>query len=210
MFSTPFDPLTAEHLFLSFWICQCLCHAYNSDFHLAPTDMTLWLAHQQLLGSYITSLDNTSVFGLDDIQHVLLQHSSLDHPLATLVVTVALEHISEFDDHPPPLHLWLHDLHHIAALQLLDGVGMPINVQLSLYSHVCTALDAFEADLHDVNMAQLPHHLQHAGMMEEERSLRCFTCCQLMKLQNWPKWDKAFDAQLDAHLKAGCIGAPVP
>ena len=205
----PFDSLAAEPLFLSFWICQRLHHAYISDFHLAPTDMTLQLACRQMLGSYVISIDNISVFGLDDIQHVLLQHSSLDHPPATLVVTVALECTSEFDDHPPPLHLQLHDLHHIAALQLLDGVGMPINVQLSLYSHVCTALDAFEADLHDVNMVQLVH-LQHAGMTEEERSLRHFTCHQLMKLQNWPEWDKAFDAQLDAHLKAGCIGAPVP
>jgi len=31
-----------------------------------------------------------------------------------------------------------------------------------------------------------------------------------MKLQNWPDWDKAFNAQLDAYLKAGCIGTPVP
>jgi len=47
-------------------------------------------------------------------------------------------------------------------------------------------------------------------MTEEERSLKRFTCCQLMRLWNWPEWDKAFDAQLDAHLKAGCIGTPVP
>jgi len=29
-----------------------------------------------------------------------------------------------------------------------------------------------------------------------------------MKLQNWPDWDNAFNAQLDAYLKAGCIGTP--
>jgi len=103
--------------------------------------MTLWSARHQLLGSYVTSIDNVLVFGLDDIQHVLLQHSSLDHPPATLVVTVALEHTSKFDNCPPPLHLWLHDLCHITALQLLDGVGMPINDQQSLHTHLCTALD---------------------------------------------------------------------
>jgi len=87
---------------------------------------------------------------------------------------------------------------------------MPIDAQLPLLGHLHTALNAFKADLHDIDMVQLVHHLQHAGMMEEERSLKRFTHHQLMKLQNWPKWDKAFDAQLDAHLKAGCIGTPVP
>jgi len=72
--------------------------------------MTLWLARRQLLGSYVTSIDSKSVFGLDDIQRVLLQYSSLDHPPATLIVTVAPERASDFDDRPPPLHLWLHDL----------------------------------------------------------------------------------------------------
>jgi len=43
-FSMPFDPLAAKTLFLSFWICQRLRCAYISDFHLAPTDMTLWSA----------------------------------------------------------------------------------------------------------------------------------------------------------------------
>ncbi len=47
-------------------------------------------------------------------------------------------------------------------------------------------------------------------MTEEERSLKRFTHRQLMRFRNWPEWDKAFDAQLDAHLKAGCIGTPVP
>jgi len=88
-----------------------------------------------------------------------------------LVVTVAPECTSKFDDCPPPLHLRLHDICHIAALQLLDGVGMPINDQQSLHSHLHTALDAFEVDLYDVDMAQLVHRLQHSGMMEEERSL---------------------------------------
>ncbi len=87
-----------------------------------------------------------------------------------MVVTVAPECTSDFDNHPPPLHHWLHNLHHIAALQLLDRVGMAINAQLSLPGHLHTALNAFEANLHDINMAQLVHHLQHAGMTEEERS----------------------------------------
>jgi len=202
--------MAAESLFLSFRLCQRLRHVYISDFHLAPTGLTLQSARWQLLGSYVISIDHTSIFGLDDIQHLLLQYSSQDHPPTTLVVTVAPEHASDFDNRPPPLHLCLHDLCHIAALQLLDRVGMLIDAQLSLPGHLCAALDAFKADLHDIDMAQLVHRLQHAGMTEEERSLKHFTRHQLMRLQNWLKWDKAFDAQLDVHLKAGCIGTPVP
>jgi len=58
-------------------------------------------------------------------------------------------------------------------------------------------------------MAQLVDCLQHAELTEEERLLKCFTHQQLMKLQNWPDWDHAFDAQLDVHFKAGCIGRPI-
>jgi len=46
-------------------------------------------------------------------------------------------------------------------------------------------------------------------MTDEEHLLKRFTHCQLKCLKNWPEWDGAFDAQLDAHCKAGCIGIPV-
>jgi len=85
-FSMPFDPLAAEPISLSFCICQCLHHAYISDFHLAPTGFTLHSAHWQLLGSYVVSINNASVFRLNDIQHILLQHSTLDHPPTTLLM----------------------------------------------------------------------------------------------------------------------------
>jgi len=206
----PFDPMAAESLFLSFRLCQRLRRVYISDFHLAPTGLTLRSARRQLLGSYVISIDDTPIFGIDDIQRLLLRYSSQDHPPATLLVTVAPERASDFDDRPPPLHLRLHDLRHIAALQSLDGVGMPINVEPSSSGHLRTVLNAFKADLHGINMVQFVHRLQHAGMTEEERSLKRFTRRQLMRLRNWPEWDKAFDAQLDAHLKVGCIGTPVP
>ena len=47
-------------------------------------------------------------------------------------------------------------------------------------------------------------------MTPEERNLNRFTRRNLQKLSNWPSWDEAFDAQLDAHCKAGTIGHPVP
>jgi len=58
-------------------------------------------------------------------------------------------------------------------------------------------------------MAHLVHHLQNSDMTNEEHLLKCFTCQQLKCLRNWPDCDNAFDAQLNAHGKAGCIGVPV-
>jgi len=60
-----------------------------------------------------------------------------------------------------------------------------------------------------VVMAHLVHHLQNSDMTNEEHLLKCFTCQQLKCLRNWPDCDNAFDAQLNAHCKAGCIGIPV-
>jgi hypothetical protein len=36
-------------------------------------------------------------------------------------------------------------------------------------------------------------------MTPEEQRLKKFTRANLMRLPNWSKWDKAFDAQLDNH-----------
>jgi hypothetical protein len=47
-------------------------------------------------------------------------------------------------------------------------------------------------------------------MTPEERELKSFTRRNLQRLPNWPDWDAAFDAQLDAHLAAGALGLPVP
>jgi hypothetical protein len=47
-------------------------------------------------------------------------------------------------------------------------------------------------------------------MTPEERALPKLTRHRLKKLSNWSDWDKAFDAQLDAHLRDGAIGDPVP
>jgi len=156
-FSMPFDPMAAESLFLSFRLCQRLRRVYISDFHLAPTELTLRSARRQLLGSYVISIDDTPIFRIDDIQRLLLRYSSQDHPPATLLVTVAPERASDFDDRPPPLHLRLHDLRHIAALQSLDGVGTPIDVEPSSSGHLRMVLNAFKADLHDIDMAQFVH-----------------------------------------------------
>jgi len=85
-----------------------------------------------------------------------------------LIVTVAPECTSNFDDQPPPLHLRLHDLHHIAALQSLDKVGIPVDAQVSSNLKI-VLFDTFKADLHDIDMAQLVHCLQHAGMTEQKK-----------------------------------------
>ena len=52
--------------------------------------------------------------------------------------------------------------------------------------------------------------LQNKHMTEEEKKLTSFTRKNLMRLANWPDWQKADDKQLDAHYDAGAIGKAVP
>jgi hypothetical protein len=73
-----------------------------------------------------------------------------------------------------------------------------------------SALDAFASDMSEVEMSGVIHRLQTADMTPEERDLRRMTRRNLQRLPNWPEWDAAFDAQLDAHVAAGTFGAPVP
>jgi len=136
---------------------------------------TLCSARHQLIGSYVVSINNTPIFSLDDIHHVLLQYSSSDHSPTTLEAMVAPECASNFDDQSQPLHLCLHDVCHIAALQSLDGEGMPVTAQISSSNTPWTTIDTFKAGLSNIDMTRLVHHLQHAGMIEEERLLKHFT-----------------------------------
>jgi hypothetical protein len=62
----------------------------------------------------------------------------------------------------------------------------------------------------DQDLNALLHRLQTDCMPDEERKLTHFTRRNLKKLSNWPEWDAAFDAQLDAHYAAGALGLPVP
>ncbi len=139
---------------------------YVSDFHLVPSGFTLCLAQCQLIGSYVVSINNTPIYSLDDIHCALLQHSSLDHSPTTLEVPKCA---SSFDDwSQESLHLHLHDVCHIAALQSLDREGMPVNAQILPSNTLWTTIDIFKAGLFNINMAQFVHCQKHAGMMEEE------------------------------------------
>jgi hypothetical protein len=56
----------------------------------------------------------------------------------------------------------------------------------------------------------LINQLQAEGMTPEEQRLKKFTCANLMRLPNWSKWDKAYDAQLDNHRETGALEEPIP
>jgi len=73
----------------------------------------------------------------------------------------------------------------------------------------CISVKALEASLCNVDVACLVHHLQTSGMTDKKQLLKRFTHHQLKWLKNWPDWDDAFDVQLDAHHKAGCISTQV-
>jgi hypothetical protein len=74
----------------------------------------------------------------------------------------------------------------------------------------CFSLTTFTSDLSNIELSEVIHRLQTAGMTPEECNLSKFTHLNLQRLTNWPNWDTAFDAQLDAHCAAGTIGRPIP
>ena len=97
----------------------------------------------------------------------------------------------------------MHDLRHICALQSVSGEGMTPD---GYRQH----LEAFSADLSDIELSMVIQRLQTKAMTPEECKLSKFTRRNLQHLPNWHDWDAAFNAQLDAHLEAGAIAAPIP
>jgi hypothetical protein len=86
----------------------------------------------------------------------------------------------------------MHDLRRICALQSVSGESMTSD-------GYCNSLDTFASALTDVELSSVIQRLQTEGTHRNPR-----------KLPYWFEWDAAFDAQLDAHCKAGSIGRPVP
>jgi hypothetical protein len=169
--------------------------------HVTP-NCTLRAFHRQHLGSYIVSVDDVPVFSISDIDDYVSSLLTSPSVPATVSLVLAPERRSAFDDCPSPLHLRMHDLRRISALQAVSGEGMTSN-------NYRESLDAFTSES-DVNMTFVIQRLQTEDMTAEERLLSKFTRCNLQKLSNWADWDASFDAQLDAHCQAGTIGRPIP
>ena len=103
------------------------------------------------------------------------------------------------------LQSWRDGLHHICALQFVSGEGMDPS------HYYCSAIDAFASnDMTNVKMPMVIRCLQTTDMTLRECSLHRMTCCNPQCLPNWPKWDAAFDAQLDVHVATGTFRDSVP
>ena len=95
-------------------------------------------------------MDGTPVFSMSDLTNVI-DHLLLQTPVPTTVdLVLAPEHCSTFADCPSPLHLCMHDLHHICALQSISGEGMTVDAY-----HI--SLDAFASDLTDIELLKVIH-----------------------------------------------------
>ena len=202
-FVIPFDPDSLSPLGLHFALCSRLHRAYIHSVSWAPPGERLRAFHHHHVGSYVVSIGGSSIFSLADLK------ATVDHLLAlspappSVEIVLAPKHRSSFDDCPPPLHLRLQDLCRVCALQSVSGEGMTLTQYRS-------ALDAFASDLSEPEMSMIIHCLQTADMTPDERNLRHMTRRNLQRLPNWPEWDAAFDAQLDAHVTAGTFGDPIP
>jgi len=165
--------------------------------------MSLHQFRKKYGGAYVVSLDNKPVFAVADIDKILDALWRQSPRPSTVDIELAPEDRTSFDDRPAPLHLRMHDLQHICALQSTAGEGMTADERR-------VALDSFASDLSPTDLTEyLQHRLQTDGMTNEERALPRFTRPRLQSLSNWPEWDACFDAQLDNHRETGAILPPV-
>jgi hypothetical protein len=182
VFETDFDNL--EHpLGFDYQQCPRLHRPYISTLHQPPTPrLSLRVFRNKYTGAFLTAIDDTPVFCVEDIDAIIRRLKSLREPPPSITITLAPERLRDINRAaPPPLHLRHIDLEHID--QLLSSISsLPYTV----------------------------NRLQTDGMTPEERALPRFTRRYLKTLPNWDVWDLAFDAQLDAHLRDGAIGEPVP
>jgi len=188
--SVALDFTNEQPLSLSFRSCDHMKHAYLADIYRPPIGFSIRSAWHLLLGSYIVSLNNVPVFMLDDIQHLLSSLQVSEHVPATIEVVLAPDCSSLFDDRAPPLHLCLHDLHHVHALQSIAREGIACGITDILFNELpppaslCSLIKSMEASFCDIDMACMVYRLQTSGMTDEERLLKCFTWHQLKHLKN--------------------------
>jgi len=108
-------------------------------------------------------------------------------------IVLAPARSSEFDARAPPLHLCLHDLHRIHALQSIAGEGIACNINDIPFDEVSTAtpcalIKMLESSCCDFDMARLVYQLQNSDMTDEEcllkwfmhQQLKCLNQCQSM------------------------------
>jgi hypothetical protein len=175
-----------EHPFgFTYRQCERLRRPFIDSIQRPPLPtQSLRTFRRKFLGAFIITIDDHPVFCINDITATIHRFRSLREPPANVTITLAPERITDLNQNaPPPLHLRQIDIAHI--------------------SNLCDSIKSLPNNL------LLLHRLQTDGMTPEERALPKLTRHRLKKLPNWPDWDAAFDAQLDAHLRDSAIGEPV-
>lgn len=195
---------------LGFEFCDCSSYhrAFISRIDRPCLSSSLTTFRRKYTGSYIVAIDGTPTFSSDSI-HKLVTDLCASSSSNSFEIDILLAPERRADVRAPnntPLHLRLHDLRRICALQ---SITPDASSHLSP-ADLRRAIDHFESLLTNHDMAAIIHRLQTDCMIPEERLLQSFTRRNLQKLPNWSEWDAAFDAQLDAHFAAGALGLPVP
>jgi hypothetical protein len=176
------------------------------------------------MGAYIVEIEGDPVQSVKAITDRLEVLRRQDNPPATVRITIAPERRAPAPATDTPLHLRFSDLRRVTMLLSDPLAGTPdasyhellgaFNVDPNDFGneHFAPYLDGDPAApiLHSQHVVFPVSRLQSDGMTDEERDLPSFTHRRLQRLTNWPDWDAAFDAQLDAHHAAGTLGLPVP
>jgi len=147
-----------------------------------------------------------------------------NHLPVMVEIMLAPDFPSTYDN--PSLHLCLCNPPHVYTLQSIAREGTAPGIvdvytlqSIAREGTACGITDIsfdelpvgfMEASSGDADMAHMVYCLQTSSIADKECWFKCFACCQLKSIRNWPDWDNAFDTQLDACCKADYIGVPLP
>jgi hypothetical protein len=139
------SPKSSSLLGLTFDTCSQLCRAFISQIDWRPVGHSLRGSCSKFTGSYIVSINDSPVFSIANVTQIIDGLCNDPDCPSQVELILAPECRSDFNDHPSPLHLHMHDLRHICALQSVSGEG----VSSAEYR---AALASFEDDLTPTEM----------------------------------------------------------
>jgi hypothetical protein len=163
--SMPLDLDSLAPLAMEFDTCHQLLQAHVTKFLKLPTGKRIQTFRHDYTGAYVVSVNESPVFSVDDNDCIVDRLCSSSAPPTTIRVELAKERRTEHNPRATPLHLRMHDLRCICALQLVAGEGMT-------YDEYHAAVDEFASDLTLMEMSTVISRLRAEDILIKQPTPR--------------------------------------
>jgi hypothetical protein len=138
--SMPLDLDSPALLAIEFDTCHRLLWAHVTNFLKLSTAKCIQKFQHDYSGAYVVSVNESPVFSINNIDCIVDRLCSSSAPPTTIGFELAKECQTEHNPCATPLHLCMHDLQCICALQSVAGEGMA-------YDEYHDAIDEFASNL---------------------------------------------------------------